>query len=166
MTVTGLQPADEIGLSEARTPVLHAVAQRNNTRLQITHAQDETIFDIGCPFGIDTATITRLAAQWPARILVRLHLQGLESLEVSQHDLTIEWSVQSTGSNTARVSLQQGQTKSILSEPSPYYTPLRIVGGNGKIPLKKGYIEVRLPDALFAENPKEIQLRWIDFYRN
>jgi hypothetical protein len=54
----------------------------------------------------------------------------------------------------------------VLDQEIPYHTEVRIVGGNGKIPLKGGYFEVPLPAKLFERNPKEITLRWIDFYRN
>ena len=53
-----------------------------------------------------------------------------------------------------------------LDDKSPYRTTVRIVGSNGKIPLKDGYFEVPLPAKLFERNPEEITLRWIDFYRN
>ena len=54
----------------------------------------------------------------------------------------------------------------LAERPSPYYTEVRMVGGNGRIPLKDGHFEVPLPAKLFEGNPPEITLRWIDFYRN
>lgn len=33
------------------------------------------------------------------------------------------------------------------------------------IPLKDGYFEMELPQALFDDNPKSITLNWIGFYR-
>jgi hypothetical protein len=166
VSVSDIDSAGDLGSNEVRTPILHVACQRTDTNLQIAHAQDATIIDIRCPFGIDTATINRASAEWPAKILVRLHLHGLESLQVKQDDLTIQWSVRSTGNNSTHVSLRQGRDETTLSEESPYFAPLRIVGGGGKIPLKEGYFEVRLPKKLFEHNPDEIRVRWIDFYRN
>jgi hypothetical protein len=74
--------------------------------------------------------------------------------------------VSSTGKNAKRVSLRKGRDEVALDDKSPYHTTVRIVGGNGKIPLKGGYFEVPLPAKLFEGNPEEITLRWIDFYRN
>jgi hypothetical protein len=34
------------------------------------------------------------------------------------------------------------------------------------VPLKNGYFDVTVPQKLLEANPQEIQLRWIDFYRN
>jgi hypothetical protein len=58
------------------------------------------------------------------------------------------------------------QIETVLDTKSPYYTPVRMVGGNGKIPLSGGYFEVPLPERLFTRNPQEIKLKWIDFYRS
>ena len=44
-----------------------------------------------------------------------------------------------------------------------------MLGNDGEpvktIPLKNSYFEMRLPKALFEDNPKSITLNWIDFYR-
>ena len=55
-------------------------------------------------------------------------------------------------------------------EKTPFWTDIRIVGGDGKpakeLPPKDGYFEVALPKAFFEGNPQSITLNWIDFYRN
>ena len=107
----------------------------------------------------------RESENWPKSILVRLHLSGLESFKAGNRDVAVEWSVSSTGKNAKRVSLRKGRDELALDEKSPYHTTVRIVGGNGKIPLKEGHFEVPLPAKLFERNPEEITLRWIDFYR-
>jgi hypothetical protein len=164
--VEGQQPDIEDSINQVQTSVLHGVAQRKNTQFQIIHALQGTIIDVRCPFGIDMATITRVGPEWPKTILVHLHLKGLESFQASSGDVIIQWSVASTGNPSARVSLRTGKEESSVSKENPYFTELRIVGGNGKIPLKAGYFEVPLPSKLFEGNPREIKLRWIDFYRN
>jgi hypothetical protein len=103
---------------------------------------------------------------WPERILVRLHLGGLESFEARSGDVAVEWSASSTGDRSSRVSLRDGGQETALGEANPYYTHLRIVGGNGEIPLEDGYFEVPLPAKLFEGNPREITLRWTDFFRS
>ena len=108
----------------------------------------------------------RESISWPKSIVVRLHLKGLESFKTTVGDTAVEWSVSSTGSHTKRVSLHKGGDESTLDETSPYYSEVRIAGGNVKIPLQSGYFEVALPAKLFEGNPDEITLRWIDFYRN
>ena len=57
-----------------------------------------------------------------------------------------------------------------LDAKSPFWMEIRMVDGDGKptkvIPLKDGYFEMQLPEALFEGNPKSITINWIDFYRN
>jgi len=51
-----------------------------------------------------------------------------------------------------------------------FWMDVRMVGGGGKptkrIPLKDGYIGMRLPEGFFENDPRSIQVCWIDFYRN
>lgn len=147
-------------------PAFHATVGRANTRIRFLSEGEKTIFDISCKFGIDKATIRRESDEWPKVILVRLRMSGLESFTVDNDKAVVEWSVSSTGKNTKRVSLRRGREEASLDEKSPYHTHVRIVGGNGTIPLKGGYFEVPLPAKLFEDNPKQVVLRWIDFYRN
>jgi hypothetical protein len=147
-------------------PSFEAVAGRDGTRIRFLAKSDKTIIDITSKFGIDKATIQRKSDIWPKSILVRLHLRGLESFQASNGDVAVEWSVSSTGENAKRVSLRKGRKELALDEKNPYYSEVRLVSGSGKIPLKDGYFDVPLPAKLFEANPKEITLRWIDFYRN
>jgi hypothetical protein len=157
----------------AKEKALDAKVGRDGSRVEFSAEGDTAIIDITSEFGIDNATIIRKSDEWPKSILVRLHLSGLESFKASSGDGAGEWSVSSTGDNPSRVSLRHkiSYTASVkketaLDDKSPYHTDVRIVGGNGRIPLKDGYFEVPLPAKLFEGNPEEIALRWIDFYRN
>lgn len=150
---------------ETEHPPFVAEVGREGSRVQFSTEGDRTIIDIASEFGIDKATIRRESPKWPTSMLVRLHLSGLELFNVSNGAFSVDWSVFSTGDNSSRVFLRNGVNETPLDEKSPYYTPVRIVGGNGKIPLKNGYFEVPLSAKLFEKNPVEITLEWIDFYR-
>jgi hypothetical protein len=143
-----------------------ATVGRTDTRIRFLSEPQTTIVDIHSGFGIDTATIKRESISWPESILVRLHLKGLESFKARAGVSAVEWSVSSTGKHAKRVSMRKDRDESALDEKSPYHSKVRIVGGNGKIPLKDGYFQVPLPAKLFEGNPEQITLRWIDFYRN
>jgi len=166
VTVTHLQAAGDAKISGRGKLGLRATVGHGDTRIRFLSADDKTIFDITSRTGIDKATIRCETKQWPKTIFVRLHLSGLESFTVGSDNVTVEWSVSSTGKNAKRVSLRKDKKQTSLDEKSPYYTKVRIVGGNGRIPLKGGHFEIPLPAKLFEGNPREISLRWIDFYRN
>jgi len=142
---------------EAEQNVIEAKVGRDDSRISFTKEDDKTIIDIASEFGIEKVTIRQNSEQWPKAILVRLHLSGLESFKAGNKEIAVEWSVSSTGKNSSRVSLRQGKEDFALGEESPYRTKVRIVGGNGKIPLKQGYFEVPLPPKLFEGNPEEIR---------
>jgi hypothetical protein len=144
---------------------LEARVGGGGSQIRFLKQGEKTIVDITSDFGIDEVTIRRKSDKWPQSILARLHLQGLESFEAAADDFAVRWSVSSTGNQETRTTLVSGKRVTTLDGKSPYFTPVRIVGGNGKIPLKGGYFEVPLPAKLFEENPEEVMLVWIDFHR-
>ena len=157
---------DAAGLGGSSQSRLTATVGRTDTRVRFLSEPQNDDRRHRSGFGIDTATIKRGSNNWPESIVVRLHLKGLESFKAMAGETAVEWSVSSTGSHAKRVSLRKGGDESALDETSPYYSEIRIAGGNGKIPLQDGYFEVPLPAKLLEGNPEEITLRWIDFYRN
>lgn len=150
---------------EAQQPTLEAEVGREDSGVRFLVKDGKTIIDITSNFGIDKATIRRKSEEWPKSNLVRLHLGGLESFKVGGKGFAIEWSVASTGDHEARSSLVSGKRVAEIKKDSPFYSEIRIVGGEKKIPLKDGYFEVPLPAKLFEGNPETISLEWIDFYR-
>lgn len=166
ITVTELPAGGDEGVAARPRPNFQARFGRIGTRICIFTEGDTTVFDIACENGIDKAIIKRASDAWPKTILVRLHLGGLESFQAGGKDVAVEWSVSSTRQHAPRTSLVSGKRVTAITKDSPYYRELRIVGGEGKIPLKDGYFEVPLPEKLFECNPREITLKWIDFYRN
>lgn len=171
VTVTDLRESDAADVGDREEPALQATVGRTDTRVRFAVDHNKTVIDISSGFGIDKATIKRRAEEWPKSILVRLHLRGLESFKASGDwsrggNVTIEWSVASTGKNDSRVSLQSREREITLGKESPYFTQVGIVGPHRKIPLQDGYFEIPLPAKLFDRNPPAITLSWIDFYRN
>ncbi|MEK6235965.1 MAG: hypothetical protein N2C14_14755 [Planctomycetales bacterium] len=165
VTVTDLRAAGDDDGDSIETD-LQAAVGRADTRVRFVSEGDQTVIDVASASGIDTATITRKSKKWPSNLVVRLRLSGLESFRVANATTAVEWSVASTGDPAARVSLRKGKVETAINEKNPWHGQVRIVGGNRKIPLKDGFFEVRLPAKLFDGDPKQITLRWIDFYRN
>ncbi len=165
VTVTGLQGVVDRRIGGRGSPGLRATVGRKDSQVRFLSAGGSHVIDISSRFGIDRATIRRVTDSWPTTILVRLHLAGLESFSAGNGKIAVGWSVASTGNGASIVSLHKGGDDRPLDGKSPYHTPVRIVGGNGKIPLKNGYFEVPLPAKLFEGNPDQVTLRWIDFYR-
>lgn len=167
--VSGLQAAGDAGVGSVGSnmqPAFSATARRTDTRIRFELGDERTIVDVTSAFGIDRATIRRESSEWPKKILVRLHLRGLESFQAGGEQVTVEWAVSSTGEHEPSAALISGKRVAAITPESPYYTAIVIVGNEPKIPLEDGFFEIPLPAKLFAGNPQEITLSWIDFYRN
>jgi hypothetical protein len=145
---------------------LRAVATRENTAIQIKQEQETAVVDVTCPFGIDHATLTRVGEHWPAAIVIRMRVKGLESFEAVSGADSLGVSVPSTDEPSPRISLRQSGKETVPDKRSPYWTEVRIVAEKKAIPLENGYFEIPLPAGLFEGNPRAIELRWVDFYRN
>lgn len=168
VTVTSLKAVEtkaDVSATEAKEN-LSAIFSKKAGQIRFSRHDQTTIIDVTSNTGIGTATIRRLTSAWPKKVLVRLHLSGLESLQASNQGEVFEWSVASGGDHATTATYRSGREQSKLAPPSPYFSEVAIVGGNQTIPLKEGTFDVLLPSPLLADNPEEIKLRWIDFYRN
>jgi hypothetical protein len=77
--------------------------------------------------------------------------------------------VSSTALESHRVSRIVGQDELPFDPKDPLWISIQAFDKEGKtpakIPLTGGWFEILLPAALWKDNPAEIQLEWIDFYR-
>jgi hypothetical protein len=162
----GMVRAEEISPSQSSVRVRLLGPVQGDGNIQVVAQSGRTMIEIRSDRGIGRLEMTRGMCAWPTSMLVRLHLGGLECFVVEREGLSVAWAVSSTGNHEAMVSLRQADNERPLDEESPYYTPVRIVGGNGRIPLQDGYFEIVLPAKLFEGNPQALTLRWVDFFRN
>ncbi len=141
--------------------------KRADDMVDVEVKNSSMVFSVYSPFGISQTVIESTSGNWSDSVILRLHLKGLESFEVSNGKVTIEAAV-SSQNGQVRI-WKDGKEDSLLDFKNPYWTEIRIVGKDGKtetkIPLEDGYFEIQLPKALFEDNPKSITVNWIDFYR-
>ena len=150
------------------SPRIAAEDTQLGTNIVIAAEGERTVIDIRCERGIDRNTIKRTGNEWPREIVVRLRLKGLESFSVKKDSFSLNCSVPSTGLANSHCELTSGKRQATLDEADPLYLKARLIAGDQKepqIPLESGYFEIVLPAKLFADNPPQIRLQWIDFYR-
>jgi len=58
--------------------------------IEIISQNDLTIFDVTTPFGIGKATIESHTATWSKKVVIRLHLKGLEGFKVFNKNIKLE----------------------------------------------------------------------------
>jgi len=160
------------------TPSAYSVQlRREDDACDITASGDQALFSIQSPTGISKAVIERKAEKWPARVVVRLHLKGLENFRADNGKVVLEAAVPSRGEKLESHQSRQdlAEAKGPAEEPSeikpgdPDWMDIRAYTTGGEaakgIPLDKGYFDIVLPPRFFEENPRSITLNWIDFYR-
>ncbi len=172
LAITVLLLASIVGMTNCVTACsdessFRVTTKRDDDVVSVTLKQNQAVLSVLSPFGISQAVIERSGNRWPSSVTLRLHLKGLEKFKVTNGKDTLEAAV---SSHDGKVRLwKDGKEDSPLDSKHPYWMEMRRAGKDSSpvktIPWKDGYFEMRLPKALFADNPKSITLNWIDFYR-
>lgn len=133
----------------------------------IETVRDRLIVSIQCPKGISNATIERKGSSWPGVIELRLHLGGLESLEVSSGRNVLDGSYSTETNELAQ--FKDGNESEPLTSASDYWMNCEIIDANGKVTADpsppEGYFAIKLPKKFLSEAKSTIVVDWIDFHR-
>ena len=146
--------------------------KRDDDRIDLAADAERSIFTVASPRGIGVATVQRRRSAWPAVVVLRIRLRGLESLTIAADPVTLGVSVSSSPPHTARLHFSEtgSSHEKAIDCHSRYWTEVRALDAAGKrargLPPEGGCFELQLPAELLAKNPKAIEIRWIDFYRN
>ncbi len=149
----------------------------------VTIEDGRALIDVTDRQGINGLNARLTQGEWPAEIVVRLPLRGLEQLWIHYGDLAISTGVSSTGAPTPltiTVVDEAGNTQSASPSADIYYPSIRAItpddtfaigplaaGERPAIPLPEGStIEITLPPAFFREAHDSFSMQWIDFFRN
>ena len=162
--------AEQPGTSaKTGTTPTFAITSKVVGTVKVTEEDGATVFTIQGGNGIGDATIRRHAAQWPAKLIVRARLGGLEHFAITSGGVKLAASVLSHSGNMQLLHLwTDGKEGPQLGKDSEYWMEIRTLGADGKsvngLPPKGGCFEMTIPTALLGD-AKEVRLDWIDFYR-
>jgi hypothetical protein len=157
-------------LSAADDMATFKVTKRKaDDKVEVQADGEKAVFSVKSPSGIGAATIESVQQKWPKAVVLRLHLEGLESLVVANGKLKLNAAV-SALEGKLRVRLWKDDKEDEPVDPkSAYWITIRLLGSDGnatnRLPLKNGLFEITLPQILFESNPKHLTVQWIDFYR-
>jgi hypothetical protein len=170
LVVSGIALAGDGDAPKDQPAQFKITTKKKDDTVQVRADKAKTVFSVKSPFGISQAVIERTEDDWPKTVVLRLHLKGLSNFRASNGKVRVDAAVSIEEGKTKVRLWKDGKEDAPLDEKSPFWTAIRIVGGDGKpakeLPLKDGYFEVALPRAFFEGNPKAITLNWIDFFRN
>lgn len=144
----------------------HISSLRPSAQVSADNEGGKGIFEIYSDNGIGSATVRLVSGEWPASIVLRFHLQGLESLQFAYNDATVHVSV-----NTQAVVLQsvsRNGAEEAIENGSRYWMPVSFMDRSGTAverPVSGGTIEVVAPANFLSGDYAEFTINWIDFYR-
>lgn len=153
--------------------LFRAAARKKDDRIEVQPGKARLLIVVRSPSGIGAATVERTRGQWPAQVVVRLYLRGLESFRAETQNETqnaaLSLSVLSHGNNDRLMKLSVNDQAQEIKPGTPTAVDVRVFNAEGKpaegLPPAGGWFEVQLPQALLSANPAELRLEWIDFYR-
>ncbi|MDP7398678.1 MAG: hypothetical protein QF541_17555 [Lentisphaeria bacterium] len=154
------------------TPVtVHRTGDVRGELITVEEKAGRTIVDVRSAFGIGRMKLSAANNRWPTTLVLRLHLRGLESLQLGNGTSSIDLSISSSPPHRqlCEVAHTPGERRQTVDDESPFWMQVQIEQTENpdlpKIPLADGYFEVTLPPALLNGNPESLSVRWIDFYR-
>lgn len=157
--------ANGLILFNTEVPTFDITTNKSADQGKVEVKGDSATFDFFSPSGIGGGTITLKQGSWPLSVVLRLHLHGLESFNVSNGKVSLRVSVVSHAEKPTRLILVEDSREQDL-EPGGV---IRALDADGKpisgLPGQGGWFEIRLPQALLEGQPKSLKLGWIDFYR-
>lgn len=125
----------------------------------MTTSGDAAFIEVRSERGIGEAGVALRRGLWPANLALRLHLKGLEGLQVAYGDTKLALSVNTSGQVLQSASTaDEGEIATAVG--SPYWMDVVVQESDaGRV-----YV-VTLPADFFAATPATLDFSWIDFYR-
>lgn len=153
-------------------PTLTATPLKGDPVIVFSMTDDLLLVDITSPTGIGSAGIAKTSGPWPAKVVLRFRLSGLEDMKFRYGDTLLEVHVSSHGDNRVSEAVtRNGETRPLSPGQlldAQYWMAVQIVGADGApstVPVKDGYIDVTVPPDFFRSKETKFTLEWIDFYR-
>ena len=144
--------ADDTAADE---PTINVIAPRKGDTCTVTQTMGEAVIAIRSDFGIGTARITRAGdALWPEKIVLQLHLKGLEGFHAENDRLRLHGALGLDG------------IESYERDDAGAWREVEVKPEHG-MPIRRSdeRIEVELPKVLLHPDAKTVSIQWIDFYR-
>jgi hypothetical protein len=145
------------------------VSAKENGTVQAESAAGKVVIAIRGGRGIGSGKVECKLERWPAEVMLRAYLGGLESLTMTCGGQKLSVSVLSHGANEVlQHGWEDGREGPELAGDDPLRMTVRRFDADGKpaagLPPRGGWFELRVPAALLQRG-KELTLEWVDFFR-
>lgn len=147
-------------------PEFRVRLKNSGDQVTILREDSQTIIDIRSDFGIGSASFELVSGTMPNSALLRLHVNGLEELQVSSANVTIGASA-STGETgfPVRERIVSPGVEVPIGSIHPLWLDIQFVPDKGDTPDEEGYFEIALPSEFMRNAGTSFEVRWVDFYR-
>ncbi|MFZ2423656.1 MAG: hypothetical protein WA029_21190 [Anaerolineae bacterium] len=151
--------------------VVTATPSRPDAQIAVTQTPTQTVLEVVSQGGIGEADVEMGPGARPPRLVIRLHLAGLEQFRLTYGDTIITAAVASVGQPIVRQQrslLSAPATEETLTDASCFWLPLRLVTDTAtaaQIPLENGAFELELSPDFWAGDYRSFHFEWIDFFR-
>jgi len=132
-------------------------------RVRVRVEQDQQIVTIESPRGISEVILQRLDDHWPAHVIIRLQLRGLEELTIEGGGLVVKGVVSETGATPRLRQWIPPDESVVLTANDPLWLDLK-GPPVGLVPPIPGF-EWVLPWGFQRANPERIRVAFVDFFR-
>lgn len=173
-----LWPAGRTGGTLAAADVLR-IHSSTDVSARLEQENDVTVLDVRAPSGRGSVRLALEHGQWrdlSSKLVVRLHLRGLDSLRVVVGSMAISASISCSlvaaaaeDSATCVQTLDcEGEPAQVLEPSSPMWLNIDICGPSTALPLgETSYFDVHLPEDLACFSTYGctlIEILFLDFY--
>ena len=138
-----------------QSPQFNAAADKDN-QLSLSVEDETTVIDVQSPGGIGEADIEFLSGNYPAQIILRLHIKKLEGFKLTYGRTTVSASSSGTSYTVTQSLIQSDGNERAIMSSSPLWMDIQP---------EQEYLEIKLPRALTQEKPESFSFQWVDFYR-
>jgi hypothetical protein len=141
-------------------PAVHATYQattlKGDPSVTFNTTGDTLLIDVVGPSGIGGSAIEKTSGQWPSKIVVRLHLKGLEKFHLQYGANNVDVTISSQGDHAVHEVYSQPGEISAVSAGDPYW--IAVTPG-------QGYFDLQMPSDFLKSGENRFTIDWIDFYR-
>jgi hypothetical protein len=137
-------------------PTFRYTPLKGDPQIIFTISNEMLLIDITSPTGIGGATIDKTSGQWPPKIVMRLHLKGLEDFKFKYGAKTVAVSVPGQSNKVVREELVQDGQVTSLSAGDAYWM---------SVTANPDDFDIEAPADFLTSGENTFTIEWIDFYR-
>jgi hypothetical protein len=136
-------------------PTFRYTPLKGDPRIVFTTSNEMLLIDITSPTGIGSATIEKVSGQWPPKIVMRLHVKGLESFKFHYGSNIVEISISSTTKAVRETLVQDGMMSTLGPSDDAWMN----------VTPNSNYFDIEVPAGFLKSGENKFTIEWIDFYR-